>query len=60
MPYYVVEEHTKDTTVLHPVKAKNQAKALAAIVQPKFKVRATDTDEVLSLTQSGAKVIEAK
>jgi hypothetical protein len=58
-PYYIVEEQTKDTTLLHPVKAKNQAQALAAIVKPKFTVRSAETDELLKLSQSGAKVVEA-
>jgi hypothetical protein len=59
VPYYIIEEQTKDAPILHPVKAKNQAKALAAIVQPKFKVRSAETEELLKLSQSGVKVIEA-
>jgi hypothetical protein len=61
MPYYVVEEHKENpkTTLLHPVKAKNQAQALAAIVKPRFTVRTSDTDELLSLQKSGAEVVDA-
>lgn len=59
-PYYVIEEQTKDATLLHPVKAKNRAQALATIVEPRFTVRDTDTDELLKLQAAGAKITEAK
>lgn len=60
MPYYIVEEQSADQpTKLHPVKAKNQAQALSAVVNPKFKVRAAETEELLDLATKGTKVIEA-
>lgn len=61
MPYYIVTEKVTDSeTHDHPVKAKNQAQALAAIVDPKFTIRLAETEELLALTQAGVKVIEAK
>lgn len=62
MAYYIVEEQTEDPKKpkLTPVKAKNQAKALAAIVKPRFTVRSAETDELLALQKSGAEVVVAE
>lgn len=61
MPYYIVQEQTEDPKKpkLIPVKAKNQAQALAAVVQPRFEVRSAETDELLALAQAGVKVVVA-
>lgn len=62
MPYYLVQEQTEDpkNPKVTPVRAKNGAKALEAVVQPRFTVKAAETEELLKLAQAGVKVVEAQ
>lgn len=62
MPYYKISDTTVkngDKPTVHLVRAKNQAQALSAIVDPRYTIEVAEQQDLIDLTASGVKLIDA-
>lgn len=62
MPYYKISDTTVkngDKPTVHLVRAKNQAQALSAIVDPRYVVEVADQKDCIELTAAGCILVDA-